>query len=72
MSRKIKLEDVEYDVENLSERAKATLASLEFATARIHELNNMAALLGRAKNSYIESLKHEMLSRKAGFLLDDD
>ena len=71
MSQKIKLDDKEYDVSDLSENAKATLASLQFATQRIQELNNMQALLVRAKNSYVEGLKREMLSNKAGYLLED-
>ena len=72
MGQKIKLDDKEYDVENLSGKAKATLASLQFATTRMQELNDMQALLQRAKKSYIESLKQEMLSSKAGFLVGDN
>ena len=45
MGQKFKLEDKEYDVENLSDQAKATLASLQFATTRMQELSNMQALL---------------------------
>ena len=72
MGQKIKLDDKEYDVENLNDKAKATLASLKFATTRMQELTNMQALLQRAKNSYVDSLKMEMLSSKSGFLFDDD
>ena len=71
MSQKIKLDDKEYDLSDLSDKGKATLASLQFATLRIKELNNMQALLVRAKNSYVESLKKEMISSKAGYLLED-
>ena len=72
MGQKFKLDDKEYDVKDLSDRTAATLASLKFATARMQELNNMQALLQRAKKSYIESLKQEMLSSKAGFVLGED
>ena len=72
MGQKIKIEDKEYDVENLSDQGKATLVSLKFANTRIKELTNMHAFLMRAKNSYVESLKQEMLSSKAGFLLEND
>ena len=72
MGQKIKIEDKEYDAENLSDQGKATLVSLKFATMRMKELTNMQALLMRARNSYVESLKQEMLSNKAGFLLEDD
>ena len=72
MGQKIKLDDKEYDVENLSDQAKATIASLQFATPRMQELTNMQALLRRAKHSYLDSLKKEMLSGKSGFLFSDD
>ena len=72
MGQKVKLDESVYDVENFSNEAKATLASLQFATTRIQELNNMQAILQRAKNSYVESLKQEVISDKAGFLLGDD
>ena len=72
MGQKVKLDDKEYDVESLSDQARATLVSLNFTTARIQELSNMQALLQRAKNSYVDSLKREMLSNKSGFLFGDD
>ena len=68
MGQKFKLEDKEYDVENLSDQAKATLASLQFATTRMQELSNMQALLRRAKISYMETIKQEMVASKAGLL----
>ena len=72
MGQKIKLDDSDYDIEHLSDGGKATLKSLQFATMRIGELRNMQALMQRAKNSYIDSLKREMLSSKAGLSLNDD
>ena len=72
MAQKIKFGDKEYEVENLSDQAMATLATLQFATARLQELNSMQALLQRAKNSYVESLKKEVLSIKSGLLFGDD
>ena len=72
MAQKIKLDDKEYEVEALSDEVRAKLNLIQFATKREQELTNMQALLPRAKNSYIESLKQEMLSKKAGFLFDED
>ena len=72
MGQTIKLDDTEYNVEDLSDQAKNTLASLQFVNTRIQELSNMKALLQRAKNSYADSLKKEMLSNKSGFLFGDD
>ena len=72
MDQKIKLDDKEYSVESLNDHSKAQLALLRFTTARIQELNNMQALMQRAKNSYVESLKQEMLSSKSGLLFGED
>jgi len=72
MAQKIKLDDAEYEVENMSDQAKAYIATLKFTDTRLQELTNMRALLQRAKNSYVDSLKKEMLSSKAGFLFDDE
>ena len=72
MADKIKLGEKEYDLDKMSDPAKAQLASLQFADQRIMELKNMQALLQRAKNSYMESLKAEMIADKAGFLFGDD
>ena len=71
MGRKIKFEDKEYEVEDLSDGSKAALASLDFATKRIEELSNLQILLRRAKRSYIDSLKQEILAKKAGFSFED-
>ena len=72
MGQKIKVEDTEYDADNLSDQGREIFLLLKFATTRVKELNNMQALLQRAKNSYVESLKQEMLSHKAGLLLEND
>jgi hypothetical protein len=72
MNEKIKFEDKEYDAENFNEQAKAAILSLQFVTARIKELNNMQSILNRARASYIEAIKTEMLSVKAGIILGDN
>ena len=71
MAQKIKLGDNEYDAANLSDEGKVVLNLLQFSTQKLQELNNMQALLQRAKTGYIESLKQEILSQKAGYLLDE-
>lgn len=72
MAQKLKLDDKEYDVSDLSENARAQLTSLQFVDEKLKELTNMQALLQRAKNSYVEGLKKEMISNKAGLLFGDD
>ena len=72
MTYKINLDGVNYELDAISDQTKETVLSLQFTIQRIEELTNMQALLQRAKNSYIDSIKKEMLSKKAGFLFDDN
>ena len=72
MGQKIEIDDKQYDVDDLSENAKAALAYFQFTNSQIRELKNMEALLGAAKNRYMENLQKEMISHKAGLILEDD
>ena len=72
MSQKFTLDNKEYDVDTLNQSAKTKLVSLNFVLNKIQELTSMQAVLQRAKNSYVDSLKKEMLSEKAGFLFSED
>lgn len=72
MAKKLKVDDIEYDVDELSDNARAQLTSLQFVDQRLKELTNMSALLQRAKNSYVDGLKREMIADKAGLLFGDD
>ena len=72
MGKKLSLDGAEYEVTDLSDKAKTILISLNFANTRIQELRNLQALHQRAKQSYIESIKKEMLSSKAGWVLNDE
>ena len=60
MPKKIKIDDQEYDFDSLSDEKKSIVATLNFIDNRTQELVNIQALLQRAKNSYIESLKQLM------------
>ena len=71
MAQKINIDNKEYDLTDLSDQGKANLLSLQFTNERLQELNNMQALLQRAKNSYISSLKKEIISQKAGYIIDE-
>ena len=72
MAETINLDGKEYAFEDLSEAARGVFTSLQFTTERLQELVNTQALLIRARNSYIDGLKKEMLSDKAGFLFGSD
>ena len=72
MTDKITIDGKEYSIKDLSKENMAKLNSLQFAAQREAELSNMMKLLQRAKNSYVDSLKKEMLSNKTGLLFGDD
>jgi hypothetical protein len=38
----------------------------------LNELENLKALLQRAKNSYMQSLKEEIIKKRSGFMPDAD
>ena len=72
MSKKIKLDDKEYDVENASDQAMVWLGSYQFTTKRLQELNDLQAVFQRAKNSYVDTLKKEIISSKTGIMFGED
>ena len=72
MPQKFHFENKEYDFDDLSDNAKSNINILQFINRRVKELNNMQAVLQRSKNSYVDSLKQEMLAEKAGFLLGEE
>jgi hypothetical protein len=71
MTNSIKIDGEELNLDTLSENGTKILQLLQFSSAKIDELNNVLALLRKAKKGYIDTLKKEMISQKAGYLLDD-
>ena len=63
---KIKLDDVEYELNNLTETAQRIVSEAQKTDILIKEKANMLAVLTKAKRAYISDLKREMLSIKAG------
>ena len=66
MPQKIKIDGVEHDLDSLSEEAKAILEKLQHTDTQIQDTKNLSALLTRAKKSYIQELKREMIKGKSG------
>ena len=62
-----KLDEVEYPVENLSDDAKRLIVEIKVVEAQLSEFTNMMAIFTRAKNSYVQGLKDEIIRNKAGF-----
>ena len=59
---KIKFDVVEYDTDDMSDNAKAQLASLQFNEAHINRLKNELAIADTAKIAYVNALKRELES----------
>ena len=72
MAEKFKFGEKVYELDELSEDIRSKIKMLKFVSDRFDELKKNRALLHRAKNSYLDSLKNEIISNKAGFLFDDN
>ena len=57
---KIKVGDLEYNTEDLTENGKAQLASLQFLEAQIQKLRSEVAVYQTARNSYVSELREEL------------
>ena len=57
---KIKLDDLEYNTEDLSEHGAAVVKSLQFVEARLREIEHELAVHQTAKNTYTQSLIKEI------------
>ena len=66
MKQNFKFEDVEYSSDNLSNDNIKRFLQLQFTQRKLQELQDNAALLNKAKNSYIADLKNEIISGKLG------
>ena len=53
----IKIDDKDYDVDDLSEEAKAQVASLNFVDAELSRLQLKSAAMQTARNAYASALQ---------------
>ena len=58
--QKITIDDVEYDLKDLSEDAKSQLANIQFVDAQLQQLNNEWAVSDTARIGYTNALKSEL------------
>ena len=56
----IKIDDVEYDSDKLSESAKGQVVSLQFVQAEINRLKSQLAVYQTAASAYTNALKSEL------------
>ena len=57
---KIKVDDKEYDLEQLSEAARAQLFHIQAADMEISRMNTLVALMQTARTAYMRALKTEL------------
>ena len=62
---KIKVDDIEYNTEDLTDNGKAQLASLQFLEVQMNKIKSEIAVYQTARNSYIASLKAELEQTKS-------
>lgn len=62
---KIKVDEVEYNTEDLTDNGKAQLASLQFLEVQMNKIKSEIAVYQTARNSYIASLKAELEEKKS-------
>jgi len=64
--RKITIGDVEYNVDDLSDNAKAQVANIQFVDQQIQQLNNEWAVADTARMGYTNALKSELAKMNDG------
>ena len=69
MSQKLKLDNIEYNLNDLNDEIRGLVASLKNIEANISENQKLIAVLTRARNSYIRALNKKVLANKAGLEL---
>ena len=72
MSKKFKLGENLYSIDDLNEASHSLLEKVNFTTKKLQELKDIEAIMKRAKNTYLENLKKEVLTAKAGFLFEEN
>ena len=65
-ARKIIIDEVEYNLDNLSEKAQAQIPSIQFVDAQLQQLNNEWAVSDTARMGYVNALKAELAKIEAG------
>ena len=60
ISNKITIDDLEYNLDELSDEAKAQLMNIQFVDAQLQQLNNELAVSDTARIGYTNALKGEL------------
>jgi hypothetical protein len=57
---KVKVDDIEYNTEDMTETGRATVASLQFLESQMQTMRNEIAVYQTAQQSYVAALKAEI------------
>ena len=57
---KVTIDNIEYDLNNLSENAKVQLSNIRFVDLQLQQLNNELAVADTARIGYTKALKIEL------------
>lgn len=63
-SNLIKIDNVEYDLDKLSEIARAQITNIQFVDLQVQQLQNELAVADTARIGYTNALKNELKSIK--------
>jgi hypothetical protein len=66
MINRLVIDNIEYLLDDHSQNVKDLALRLDRIGKEIHEKENLYAVLTRAKNSYVQELKREMIAGKSG------
>ena len=58
--QKITIDNIEYDLDTLSDQAKAQIANIQFVDLQLQQLNNEWAVSDTARIGYTNALKAEL------------
>lgn len=63
-AQKITIDDVEYKLSDISDKAKEHLSSIQFVDSMIQQLNNELAVSDTARIGYTNALKAELVKKE--------
>lgn len=66
MSARVRVDEFEIELAKLSDDARVMLAQIQSIDARLKELAGMIAVLNKARNGYIGTMKNEIIYSRTG------
>lgn len=70
--QRIKIGDTEFVTDGLSDVGKQNLSMLTSTTNRLTELKALQGVLQNSRNTYLKTIRQEILRQKAGLLFENN